>query len=218
MIIYFPKNKKNRYALKFRKPEKDEIMVGMKEKLSPKAKKIIEWANAHEKPFLIAIDGNSGSGKSRLGQELAEHLSASLIHMDDFFLRPEQKSAERLNEVGGNIDYERFLLEVIEPLKKGQLSSYRIYDCATQTIRGEKALTNKEIIIVEGVYSLHPHFGKYYDLSVFLSLTPLCQACRIKKRDGKEKYLRYKNEWIPKEDAYFAEFGILEKADIVFRN
>ena len=36
--------------------------------------------------------------------------------MDDFFLRPEQRTEERLKEVGGNVDRERFLEEVARPL------------------------------------------------------------------------------------------------------
>jgi hypothetical protein len=31
-----------------------------------------------------------------------------LFHTDDFFLQPHQRTRERLESVGGNIDYERF--------------------------------------------------------------------------------------------------------------
>lgn len=193
----------------------------MKKELSQRAKRIVQWVdsqneNPRKKPLIIAIDGNSAAGKSELAKELSEHLSASLIHMDDFFLRDEQKSESRQQEIGGNIDYERFMEEVVKPLNNGQLSSYRRYDCASQSIAEEIALPPKDIIIVEGVYSLHPYFGKYYDLSVFLATTPLCQACRIKKRDGKEKYLRYKEEWIPKENAYFDKFEVRQWAHFLF--
>ena len=51
----------------------------------------------------------AGSGKSVLGQLLSEVYSCNLFHMDDFFLRPEQRTAERLAEAGGNVDRERFL-------------------------------------------------------------------------------------------------------------
>ncbi|MEG2389188.1 MAG: shikimate kinase, partial [Clostridia bacterium] len=45
---------------------------------------------------LIAIDGMCGSGKSTLGQRLAEALGGNLLHMDDFFLTAAQRTPERL--------------------------------------------------------------------------------------------------------------------------
>ena len=32
----------------------------------------------------------------------------NLFHMDDFFLRMEQRTPDRMKETGGNVDYERF--------------------------------------------------------------------------------------------------------------
>lgn len=45
--------------------------------------------------------------------------------MDDFFLRIEQRTPERMTEVGGNVDYERFLETVLFPVsaKKCYLSA-----------------------------------------------------------------------------------------------
>ena len=63
---------------------------------------------------IIAIDGRCASGKTTFTQKLANYLNAEVIHMDDFFLRNELKTKERLSEVGGNIDYERFTSEVLE--------------------------------------------------------------------------------------------------------
>ncbi|MBQ2308773.1 MAG: hypothetical protein II373_04265, partial [Clostridia bacterium] len=56
---------------------------------------------------VVAIEGGSASGKSTLAEMLSEIYGCSLIHMDDFFLRPEQRSEQRLSEIGGNIDRER---------------------------------------------------------------------------------------------------------------
>ena len=60
-------------------------------------------------PFLIAIDGRCGSGKTTLGQRLAELLEANLFHADDFYLRPCQRTPERYNEPGGNMDRDLLL-------------------------------------------------------------------------------------------------------------
>ena len=61
----------------------------------------------------IAIDGGAASGKTTLAKVLSEKYHAPVIHMDDFFLRPEQRTPERFAEPGGNLDRERFLREVV---------------------------------------------------------------------------------------------------------
>ena len=62
--------------------------------------------------FIVAIDGRCASGKTTVATALAGLLNANLIHMDDFFLRKEQRTPERLATPGENIDHERFLEEV----------------------------------------------------------------------------------------------------------
>ena len=59
--------------------------------------------------LLIAIDGRCGSGKSTLGAYLQQKMHGNLLHMDDFYLRPEQRTPKRREEPGGNVDRERFL-------------------------------------------------------------------------------------------------------------
>jgi hypothetical protein len=43
--------------------------------------------------------------------------------MDDFFLRIEQRTPERMTEVGGNVDYERFLETVLFPVSAKKVLS-----------------------------------------------------------------------------------------------
>lgn len=52
------------------------------------------------------------AGKSTLALLLSEQPDATIFHMDDFYLQGRQRTYERLNEVGGNVDYERFAKEV----------------------------------------------------------------------------------------------------------
>ena len=55
-----------------------------------------------EKGSFVAVLGHNGSGKSTMAAVLADVFSASLVHMDDFFLPFEQKTPERLAQPGGN--------------------------------------------------------------------------------------------------------------------
>ena len=68
----------------------------------------------------FAIEGGSGSGKSSLSKMLEERYDCNVFHMDDFFLRPEQRVPERFMEPGGNVDRERFLETVLLPLSKNE--------------------------------------------------------------------------------------------------
>jgi uridine kinase len=162
---------------------------------------------------IVAIDGCSGAGKSSLAEALISIYDCNVIHMDDFFLRPGQRNAERLAEPGGNIDYERFCEEVIKPLRSGEPFTYRPYNCQTGEMTELKIAAVKPLTVVEGVYSLHPKFADAYDITVFLSIGADEQRRRLQERSPR-LLDRFINEWIPMENRYFQEFLIAEKCDI----
>lgn len=158
--------------------------------------------------LLIGIDGMCCSGKTTLCEELLKKYDCNVFHMDDFFLRPEQRTAERLSEVGGNVDYERFKEEVLKPLQQGETFSYRPFDCSTGGFKEKVEVFPKKWNIIEGVYCLHPHFGEAYDYRFFMDVEEEEQKRRVLKRSGAEKYQRFVSEWIPKENAYFQAFRV----------
>ncbi len=151
---------------------------------------------------IIAIDGKCTSGKTTLAARLAESFDCNVLHMDDFFLRPEQRTPERFREIGGNVDYERFKSEVLLPLQSGESFSYRPFLCSTQTLGEPISVTPKNLTIVEGTYSLHPHFEDPYDLKIILTVPEEIQRQRILNRP---QFLhdRFFKEWIPLENRYF---------------
>lgn len=95
--------------------------------------KIAELLSQKER-VIVGIDGCCASGKTTLADKLSRSFDCNVFHMDDFFLRPGQRTQERLSEVGGNVDYERFHDEVIIPLLKNESFSYRPYDCHTMEL------------------------------------------------------------------------------------
>ena len=163
---------------------------------------------------LVAIEGMCGSGKSTLGEALKKRYDCNLFHMDDFFLQPAQRTKERLAEIGGNVDYERFAEEVLIPLQKGKSFSYGVFDCSRQVIGYRVQVPYKRLNIVEGAYSTHPYFADKYDLAVFLEIDELLQRERLLKRNGEERLQRFIAEWIPKEFAYFDRFDIRNKCKV----
>lgn len=177
-------------------------------------RQLIENAAGKPGPAILAIDGRCASGKSTLGQELAEKWNASLFHMDDFYLQPHQRTEERLAEPGGNVDRERFLKEVLLPLRSGQTVSYRRFDCGTFTFEPVRLIEPADIAIVEGSYACHPELRDLYDLRIFMDIDPGEQMNRILKRNGPEAAERFRTRWIPLEEAYFAGCKVRENADI----
>lgn len=169
-------------------------------------------------PAVLAIEGGSASGKTSLSQILEGLYDCTVFHMDDFFLRPDQRTAERYAEPGGNIDRERFHEEVLVPLSQNKPVNYRRFDCSKGEIGPSVILTPKKLTVVEGVYSLHPKFGKYYDLAVFLEISPELQKKRIVKRNSPEEAKRFYDQWIPMEGDYFSKLKIKERCDLVIEN
>jgi len=166
-------------------------------------------------PVIIAIEGNCTAGKTTLAAVLEKEYDCNVFHMDDFFLRPEQRTPERYAQPGGNVDYERFQMEVLERIRKGNAFSYRPFDCGTFTLTGDVAVSPKQLNIVEGTYCLHPYFGDVYDLKVFLSVGTKLQAERINQRPAFLRR-RFFEEWIPMETVYFDHFQIRQRCDFVF--
>ena len=103
-----------------------------------------------------------------------------------FFLRPEQRTPERLRQPGGNVDFERFLTEVLRPLRDGAPVTYRPYDCRTQQLCAPVHAEARPVNLIEGSYACHPALWDLYDLHVFLSVGPEEQHRRIAARNGEK--------------------------------
>ena len=169
------------------------------------------------KSIVIAIDGNCTAGKTTLAAMLEKAYDCNVFHMDDFFLRPEQRTPERYAQPGGNVDYERFREEVMIPLQRGTGFSYRPFSCRTFTLAVPVEVTPKKLTIIEGTYCLHPSFGDVYDWKVFLSIDPQLQRSRILCRP-QHLHDRFFQDWIPMEQRYFDHFQIEQHCDVVYRS
>ena len=166
-------------------------------------------------PVILAIDGRCGSGKTTLAGMIAHRYKAEVIHMDDFFLRQEQRTPERLAEPGGNVDRERFRQEVILPIREGQdRFEYQRYDCSRQELGETVHIVKSPLVVIEGAYSCHPYFGDVCDIRIFMDVDPAEQRRRILSRNGPEMLPRFVSEWIPMEELYFKTFRIKEKCSI----
>ncbi len=167
------------------------------------------------KPLLVAIDGRCGAGKTTFAAFLQEKFGWSVLHMDHFFLRPEQRTKERLGTPGGNVDYERFLEEALIPIEKGaEEIVYRPFDCHRQEMAGPVRMTPDRVCLVEGSYSCHPALWDRYDIHVFLTIGEEEQMRRIVGRNGAEGAKMFRERWIPMEENYFAAYRVEERCGL----
>lgn len=164
------------------------------------------------KPLTVSIDGMCGAGKSTLGSLLSQIYDCNLFHMDDFFLRSEQRTSQRYAEAGGNIDYERFKEEVLDHLSDPDGLTYQVFDCGKRALGERRHVPYKSLNVIEGSYSQHPYFGEVYDLKFFCGIEPKEQLRRIERRNGRAMLEMFQSQWIPMENQYLETFKIQEKS------
>ncbi|MCM1104020.1 MAG: hypothetical protein NC409_07915 [Clostridium sp.] len=188
-------------------------------KLTETVNEIAAGRNTLQKPVIIAIDGRCGAGKTTLAGRLHEENGWSVFHMDDFFLRAEQRTKERFEQPGGNVDHERFWEEILNPLQSGEhVIAYRPFDCKRQALAKTVSVTAGAVNIVEGSYSCHPALWDVYDLHVFLDVGKEEQERRILKRNGRDGAVLFAERWIPLEKRYFDTYRVRERCEFSIRN
>lgn len=164
---------------------------------------------------VISIDGPCASGKTTIGKLLSSFLECTCIHMDDYFLQAYQRTPQRQEEPGGNIDYERFHQEINEAWNQKEPIHMRSYDCSSQKLRKEVILEESPILIIEGSYAHHPFLDDMDAFKIFMDIDPASQIERLQKR-SLDRLDDFVQKWIPMETKYFEAFSIKEKSDYVF--
>lgn len=174
----------------------------------------VERLLAEGRCAFVAIDGPCASGKTVFAASLHERFGGNVLHMDDFFLRPEQRTPERFAEPGGNVDRERFEAEVLKPLAAGKAVRYRPWDCHTGDFATSRSVEPAALTVVEGSYSMHPALRGYYDLTMCLIVDPSERLRRLEARNPR-MLQRFIDEWIPLENRYFESTNTQGSADLL---
>ena len=165
-------------------------------------------------PLLIALDGRCAAGKTTLANRLAEQYGWGVIHLDDFFLQPAQRTSQRLAEPGGNLDRERLISEVLLPLTRHRPGVYRVFDCRTMGFAAvPRPLPAAPVVLLEGSYACHPDLRPLCGLHVFLTVDPGEQLRRLTARNP-ARLQDFRTRWIPMEEQHFRYFHIPETCDL----
>lgn len=166
-------------------------------------------------PILAAIDGRCGSGKTSLGELIAQALPCNLLHIDDFYL-PQELRAENWQSIpGGNMNFPYILHTIVEPANAGNPIVYRPYVCKKGCFDQEVTLPPRHLTVLEGSYCQHPFLREHYDLRIFLTCDPQTQERRLRSREGGEHFQAFRDTWIPLEERYIREFQVERAAHMV---
>lgn len=156
---------------------------------------------------IIALEGSCASGKTTIANMLHD---VTIIDVDDFFLSSSKKTETRLNEVGGNIDYELYE-ECLKKIKPNTTITYTVFDCSCGKYK-EKTIEIKDKVLLVGVYSYHERVRKYINRLLYLMVDEKTQLERLSKRDLFERFIK---EWLPMEKRYYASFDFIGHADLL---
>ncbi|XP_024535400.1 uncharacterized protein LOC9637193 isoform X2 [Selaginella moellendorffii] len=117
-------------------------------------------------PIIVGIGGPSGSGKTSLAHKMANIVGCEVISMENYFKTEEIK--EFKYDDFTTLDL-ALLLKNIEDAKTMRPTRIPVFDFERNVRSGTKELEVSDecgVVIVEGVYALHPDIRGFLDMSI----------------------------------------------------
>jgi len=156
---------------------------------------------------IIGVDGPSGSGKSTLARAVAVELDCQVIELDDFV---------SWNDLDGW--WPRFDQQVLSPLLLGRDAVYQRRDWIGDefgTSLGEwRTVPWHPLIVVEGVTATRRETVGRLSLAVWVEAPAELRLARGVERDGEDHRALW-DDWMRREDAFFADDRTRSRADLV---
>ncbi|MDR1711020.1 MAG: uridine kinase [Propionibacteriaceae bacterium] len=202
----------------------------------------LKWLRAQIRPragrTLVGIDGVDGSGKTSFADELADLLRESgltviRISLDNYLNAQEVRYAQGRRSAKGyfedTYDKERFLNDVLEPLRSDGSGCYRTaaYDFGSETpVKSPMQVAPDDAaVIVDGMFLHRPEYwrsasDKVWNISVWLDVPFAESYRRMAERDGINPDPRdpSNSRYYQGQLLYIAKCEPEKKADIVVDN
>jgi uridine kinase len=179
----------------------------------------------HAGPFVVALDGGCGVGKSTVAASVAAALVASVIQTDDFFFSnrtgDEWDACTAAEKADLAIEWRRLRAEALEPLRAGREASWRPFDFgaygyATGSGLATEVVTRQptKVIVIDGIYSCRPELGDLIDLCVLVDAPAVVRRRRHNEREGTDE-AEWHRRWDQAEDYYFAHIRTPDSYDLI---
>lgn len=189
----------------------------------------------HDSPLRVGIDGPSASGKTILADELAEalgHREVVRASLDGFHHPPERRYQQGEFCAKGyyddSFDYEALHDKVFQPLHpKGsrQLQATQFdYKRSEHVEREAVAVSDKAIVLFEGVMLFRPELNKHWDYRIYVHADEEVILSRALVRDleqhGCPKKLeqKYQQRYLAGQAYYEEQIKPRALADVVIDN
>jgi uridine kinase len=170
--------------------------------------------------YIVAISGESGSGKSELTHVIAKSMRkhgifAKPIHIDNFYNtlpleRTKWRTENGIEKVVGLNEYRwDEINQVINDFKNGKVSSMPCVDLVTEQIdRLTTDFKDIDMLIIDGLYAINTDD---VDLRVFIELT-YHETKKAQSDRGKEPQNEYRMRVLERE--HQVVLGLKHKADL----
>jgi len=160
-----------------------------------------------ERPWILAVDGRSASGKSTLAKQLNHHIPRSaIVHTDDIAWHH------------SFFDWSDLLIEeILQPIRAGQAVSYIPPGWKTHNRSGSiDVAANLDLLIIEGVGASRTEMMPFIDRSIWVQ-SDFDEARRrgIERDGGNEDAIQFWDEWMAAELVFLAEQRPWERATVI---
>ncbi|WP_107840131.1 kinase [Metasolibacillus meyeri] len=176
-----------------------------------------------DRPFIVAIDGLSGVGKTTFVQQLKNEADMVIIHIDNHIverkLRYHTKHAEwyEYYHLQWDITYltENLFEKLHNNAKQLCLAFYSHEE--DRSINKTIHIPSRCIVIIEGVFLLREEWKAFYDYIIFLDCPKEIRYERAVQRDKylgslEQRISKYKNRYWPAEEYYLQKQAPLKFA------
>ncbi|MFE8697624.1 kinase [Cytobacillus sp. FJAT-53684] len=183
------------------------------------------------RPFLVAIDGLSGAGKTTLIKRIESEIRSNeykvmIIHIDDHIVKRNKRY-----DTGHEEWYEYYYLQwdvdmlVSHLFKTLHNNSLELvlpyYNHSTDSFTTKQTpILSDAIVLIEGIFLQRKEWQSFYDYIIFLDCPREIRYKRVLERDSyigdyQARLDKYKRRYWPGEDHYMKEEKPIENADVV---
>ncbi|WP_432547064.1 nucleoside/nucleotide kinase family protein [Kineococcus sp. SYSU DK004] len=156
------------------------------------------------RPWLVAVDGPSGAGKTVLAGALAAALTAPLLHVEDLYPGWD----------GLAVSVPLLADGVLTPLAAGRPGRYRRWDWTADAPGAVVEVPPAPLLVVEGVGCGARAAARWVSRLVWVQAPAGVRRERALARDG-DVYAPHWERWAAQETRLFAAEGTRERADVV---